>query len=179
MQIGVKVTYYCALVIFYLITVSAEPTDESLPVFNKIDCLPHLDLCLSVSFSDGSEDFINAKESLTTKFVLKGRLVSTGAKAVIILRDEFNDLETIAFKSAKVDGCTTFSVDLNGSGYASCIKLEPRTDDDVDDEIFPELNDDSALEDGHSRRRKEFEGLNPNGYVLNVVVYYDDTFARR
>ena len=58
-------------------------------------CGAEADLCVKITYGDGTFDYISAKESPRTKSVLKGRLRSNGRKAVIIRADKDNDEDTV------------------------------------------------------------------------------------
>ena len=84
---------------------------------------------------DGSSDLILAEEEVVKGAptgVFKGRLVSTQAKAVVIMRDEQDksDQETIVFKSAKSLKCTKFRVEILKSGKATCLNHHPKVTDE-------------------------------------------------
>ena len=51
-------------------------------------------MCLNVEFSDGGTDYISAKALLDAPTVFKGR-TNENRKVVIILKDEFNDEDTV------------------------------------------------------------------------------------
>ena len=74
--------------------------DKSLPTFEILRqdldiCGAEADLCVKITYGDGTNDFISAKESPRAKSVLKGRLRSNGRKAVIIRADKDNDEDTV------------------------------------------------------------------------------------
>ena len=84
-----------------------------------------------VTFSDGSTDILltNQADINGRKVdVFKGKVLSTGYKAVFIPRDDAGDNpeETIVFKSSKAGGCTRFSVDLENSGETECWNNAPK-----------------------------------------------------
>ena len=74
-----------------------------LPAFRKIDCPlkeSEFDVCVAVHFDDAenTQDLIMVNAELETPTVLKGTLKSNGRKAVIILRDDYNEEETVGIK---------------------------------------------------------------------------------
>ena len=80
---------------FYIIIL-----DEVLPSFDILSkdlniCDAEADLCVKITYADGTHDYISAKESIRAKSVLKGRLRSNGQKAVIIRTDKDNDEDTV------------------------------------------------------------------------------------
>ena len=89
-----------------------DDADEFLPLFEieklrltekffEIDasdndaCNTDADLCMKVTYSDGSDDYVTAKVSVRSEYVLKGRLASDGKKVVIVLADEDNPEDTV------------------------------------------------------------------------------------
>ena len=58
-------------------------------------CNTDADLCMKVTYSDGSNDYVTAKGSVWSEYVLKGRLTSDGKKVVIVLADEDNPEDTV------------------------------------------------------------------------------------
>ena len=76
------------------ISVVTHPTNQrlsnqELPTFSKTSCSSGI--CVKVVFPDGSSDLILAEAEVfkgAPTGVFKGRLVSTQAKAVVIMRDE-------------------------------------------------------------------------------------------
>ena len=59
------------------------------------NCDPEADMCLKVTYSDESDDFISASSSERSETVLKGKLASNGKKVVIILADEDDPEDTV------------------------------------------------------------------------------------
>lgn len=75
-------------------------SSDDLPSFEILSgeteaCTGDVTLCIKVTYSDGSDDIIPAKESKRSKSVLKGRLQSTKKKVVIILADEDDPEDTV------------------------------------------------------------------------------------
>ena len=72
-------------------------------------------MCIKVTFADGEEDMIAANEYHEERHpnhdVFKGKLLSTNAKAVVIL-GEGDKKDLIVFKSSKVPACRKYCVDL-------------------------------------------------------------------
>ena len=90
----VRLDFFCFI---YL-----DNIDESLPSFEIVSgdteaCTGDVSLCVKVTYSDGSDDIISAKESKRSKTVLKGRLQSTKKKVVIILADEDDSEDTVIY----------------------------------------------------------------------------------
>ena len=90
----VRLDFFCFI---YL-----DNIDESLPSFEIVSgdteaCFGDVSLCVKVTYSDGSNDIISAKESKRSKTVLKGRLQSTKKKVVIILADEDDSEDTVIY----------------------------------------------------------------------------------
>ena len=56
-----------------------------------------VDLCMKVSYFDGSHDIILGKESPRSDKVLKGRLKSNRRKVVIIRHDQDNPEDTVKY----------------------------------------------------------------------------------
>ena len=72
--------------------------DGLLPSFELLTpdfCGAGADICIKVTYFDGSDDLISANESTRSNFVLKGRLSSNGNKAVIVRSDEDNPEDTV------------------------------------------------------------------------------------
>jgi hypothetical protein len=74
--------------------------DVALPTFKQVDCpidQSSFTFCVNVEYNDarGSVDLILAKELEDTPTVLKGHLDSNGRKVVIVLKDDFNDEDTV------------------------------------------------------------------------------------
>jgi len=80
---------FIALAVVFVAGVPQENRDnidESLPSFEIVSgdtetCTGDVSLCVKVTYSDGSDDMISAKESKRSKTVLKGRLQSTKKKS--------------------------------------------------------------------------------------------------
>jgi len=120
--------------------------DVVLPTFEPITCpVVGFSFCLTVKYNNAevSEDLILANESPKAPTVLKGHLDSNGRKVVIILKDAFNEEDTIVFKAENAGGCTRFSVDIEGSGETTCLKSEhrPQHDNDVPGGREPKASD--------------------------------------
>ena len=82
---------YVSLLNFHIV-------DGLLPSFELLTpdfCGTGADICIKVTYFDGSDDLISANESPRSKFVLKGRLSSNGNKAVIVRSDEDNPEDTV------------------------------------------------------------------------------------
>ena len=97
-------------------------------------------------------------------------------KVVVILSDEDNPHSiTIAFASQRTKWCTRFSVHT-GTGETQCIKA-PRPVED--DEMIMTAN--SIRESEVRSFKPPLMGMkvDPNGYKLNVVAYYDDAFYQK
>jgi len=149
-----------------------EDNDEALlPSIEKLNECSE-DMCIKVSYSDGTEDLFKAKKSKKSETVLTGKLPSNGMKVVILLADKDDPEDTVVFKSDKTGGCTRFSVDLDNNGRTSCINDYPKNVDISDPlDLGPRPGDRSLEEIELSPR-----ALDPNGYRLDVKVYYDDVF---
>ena len=59
------------------------------------DCEAKANLCLKITYSDGSNDFVSAFETSRSSGVLKGRLISNGNKVVIVRADEDDAEDTV------------------------------------------------------------------------------------
>jgi len=144
------------------------------------------DLCVRVTYADGSTDTI---ETTQEKFngekvnVFKGKVLSTGAKAVIIPKDNegVNSEDIIAFHSCKAGECTKFSVDLANAGEAECLNHEPHPKEgDIEDEFPLGIpTEDRSMDRTPEEMELAPRALDPNGYKLKVAVYYDDSFAEQ
>ena len=66
---------------------------------NSASCESKANLCLEITYSDDSNDFVSANESQWSKGVLNGRLASNGRKVAIILADEDYDEDTVSKNS--------------------------------------------------------------------------------
>ena len=60
------------------------------------NCDSNANICLKITYSDGSNDFVSAFETKWSEGVLNGRLPSNGGKVVIILADEDNSEDTVS-----------------------------------------------------------------------------------
>ena len=60
------------------------------------NCDGKANICLKITYSDGSNDFVSAYETKWSKDVLKGKLPSNGGKVVIILADEDDAEDTVS-----------------------------------------------------------------------------------
>ena len=58
-------------------------------------CDAKANLCLKITFSDGSNEFVSAFETTMSKGVLKGTLKSNGNKVVIVRADEDDSEDTV------------------------------------------------------------------------------------
>ena len=82
-------------IFFYL-----DDVGGSLPLFEIVgrdneNCDTEAYICLQVTYSDNSGDFISASRSERSETVLKGKLASNGKKAVVIRSDEDNPEDTV------------------------------------------------------------------------------------
>jgi len=59
------------------------------------DCEAKANLCLKITYSDESNDFVSAFETSRSNGVLKGRLISNGNKVVIVRADEDDAEDTV------------------------------------------------------------------------------------
>ena len=94
------ITYkYVSLLNFHI-------ADGLLPSFELLapdSCGTGADICIKVTYFDGSDDLISANVSPRSKFVLKGRLSSNGNKAVIVRSDEDNPEDTVCSFNIKLN----------------------------------------------------------------------------
>jgi len=156
-----------------------EVVSDGLPMFSRIPC--EADMCVLVTYSDGSSDILETYQDTFNGEkvnVFKGKALSTGKKAVIIPRcdSEMNQEqeETIVFKTLKAGGCTRFSVDLINKGDTECLNNAQHPTEERDEVEDIDLHLDFSED---SRMELAPKALDPNGYKLKVVVYYDDVFA--
>merc|ERR1711962_494403 len=165
-----------------------------LPQFSRFPC--EADLCILVTFGDGSSDILETNQEKINGepvSVWKGKAVSTGAKAVIIPRDDNgvnSDKLTIVFKSLDAGACTRFSVVLgsekSGSGKAQCLDHAPKPSrEELEEDEFVEdrkvyaafLQEDRSMDRSNEEIMLAPRALDPNGYKIRVAVHYDDMFA--
>ena len=89
---------------------------DDLPNFKKLTECESAALCIKVTYANGEEDMITADEFHGERHakhdVYKGRLASTNAKVVVILKDESHEKDLVVFKCRKAPGCHNFRVDL-------------------------------------------------------------------
>jgi len=161
-----------------------ESVVDDVPEFSMFSC--EADLCVRVTYADGSADTIETtQEKINGEKVnvYKGKVWSTGAKAVIIPKDNdgVNSEDLVVFHSGKSGECTKFSVDLANTGKAECLNHEPHPLEGANEDEF--RLDIPTEERSMYRTPEEIElaprALDPNGYKLKVAVYYDDSFAEQ
>merc|ERR1719295_1749685 len=138
-------------------------------------------MCIKVTFADGEEDTIAANEYHEERHpnhdVFKGKLLSTNAKAVVIL-GEGDKKDLIVFKSSKVPACRKYRVDLEAQGETSCMPgpkwedILKNTTAETDSLIPPTEGIEKRMTEVSTKDRQ----LNANGYILKVAVYYDDVW---
>ena len=180
--------------------------DESLPTFEILRqdldiCGAEADLCVKITYGDGTNDFISAKESPRAKSVLKGRLRSNGRKAVIIRADKDNDEDTVNItrmlyrlylQSTMVDlvlikinrNSYIFQVVFNSGKTGSCVRfsvnlLARGTVSCLDDAPRPNHSDIDGLTSrlssfsGRSAEeiRRDPRSIDPNGYKYILLFY--------
>ena len=91
-------------------------SSDDLPNFKKLAECESAALCIKVTYSNGDEDMITADEFHRERHakhdVFTGRLASTNAKVVVILKDETHEKDLIVFKCKKSHSCHNFRVDL-------------------------------------------------------------------
>ena len=96
-----------------------EVSYDDLPNFKKLTECESAALCIKVTYANGEEDMITADEFHGERHakhdVYKGRLASTNAKVVVILKDESHDKDLVVFKCKKAHSCHNFRVDLEAS----------------------------------------------------------------
>ena len=94
-------------------------SSDDLPNFKKLAECESAALCIKVTYSNGDEDMITADEFHRERHakhdVFTGRLASTNAKVVVILKDETHEKDLIVFKCKKAHSCHNFRVDLEVS----------------------------------------------------------------
>ena len=173
--------FFISLFSCYFLVTSGASINGGYPAFTEVNCTAPL--CVEVLFNDGSVDKITAFPSKRSDLVLKGRLGSTGRKAVIILSDDYDSEITIVFKTDKAKGCTRFSVEnLGGLGKTTCLDHAPLPENGMSERMLNErtldyLPEDRSLDRSLEEIQLDPRELNPNGYNLKVAVYYDDMFA--
>ena len=96
-----------------------EVSSDDLPNFKKLTECESAALCIKVTYANGEEDMITADEFHGERHakhdVYKGRLASTNAKVVVILKDESHEKDLVVFKCKKAHSCHNFRVDLEVS----------------------------------------------------------------
>ena len=101
------------------IFLALEVSSDDLPNFKKLTECESAALCIKVTYANGEEDMITADEFHGERHakhdVYKGRLASTNAKVVVILKDESHDKDLVVFKCKKAHSCHNFRVDLEAS----------------------------------------------------------------
>ena len=99
-----------------------EVSSDDLPNFKKLTECETAALCIKVTYANGEEDMITADEFHGERHakhdVYKGRLASTNAKVVVILKDESHQKDLVVFKCKKARSCHNFRVDLEVSLHA-------------------------------------------------------------
>ena len=92
---------------------------SNLPSFQMVKdgCTSQVDLCVRVTFADGTTDHVEAKEYHPERHIrhndFKGQLASTqSAEAVVILAKADGQKDLVVFKSVHSPDCSVFSVDL-------------------------------------------------------------------
>jgi len=141
-------------------------------------------MCIKVTFADGEEDMIAANEYHEERHpnhdVFKGKLLSTNAKAVVIL-GEGDKKDLIVFKSSKVPACRKYRADLEAQGEASCMPgpnwedILKNTTAEIDSLAPPTEEMETRTMEISTKER----ALNANGYILKVAVYYDDVWKEQ
>merc|ERR1719295_32514 len=144
-------------------------------------------MCIKVTFADGDEDTIAANEYHEERHpnhdVFKGKLLSTNAKAVVIL-GEGDKKDLIVFKSSKVPGCRKYRVDLEGQGESSCMpgpnwdEIRKNMTAEIDSLTAP-FSPYEGIEKRMTEVSTKDRQLNANGYILKVAVYYDDVWKEQ
>jgi len=162
-----------------------EVSYDDLPNFKKLTECESAALCIKVTYANGEEDMITADEFHGERHakhdVYKGRLASTNAKVVVILKDESHDKDLVVFKCKKAHSCHNFRVDLEGSGEAVCSVAPPNLDNAGEKDMLTG-DDDDMLTDEDMRvlnRDAEQMKMDPLGYKIRVWVYYDDRWKKR
>jgi len=163
-----------------------EVSSDDLPNFKKLTECESAALCIKVTYANGEEDMITADEFHGERHakhdVYKGRLASTNAKVVVILKDEAHEKDLVVFKCKKAHSCHNFRVDLEGSGKAVCSVAPPNPDKPGNDMLTGDDEDMLTDEDMRVLNRdaeKEQMKMDPLGYKIRVWVYYDDRWKKR
>ena len=112
------------IVIFVTLLIFTSTAQGNVPTFRLTECEADGDLCIKVTFDDGEEDLIVADEYHTGRHpshdVFRGKLKNdaSNAKVVILLSQEPEVKDLIAFKSSQVPGCRKYRVFLKVNIYA-------------------------------------------------------------
>lgn len=130
---------------------------EGLPKFALMTNCSGADMCIGVTYSNGTQDLIKV-DQFSENFYY-GIVASTKAQAVVIVDEKEKTME-LKFESLHITGCSWFGVFLKGSRPVECLDRSPGNSNE-DDENTQDFQDESRI-------GMRSSGVSPSNWMKKV-----------